>query len=63
MDIKTVWNGINQQQRKDLIVSIYNSDVFFIMFGSRPWDELPAGIQRGLRRLWDVYKARKTANQ
>lgn len=63
MDIKTVWNGINQKQRKDLIVSIYNSDAFFIMFGSRTWDELPDGIQRGLRRLWDVYKERKTTNQ
>ena len=63
MDIKTVWNGISQKQRKDLIVSIYNSDAFFIMFGSRTWDELPAGVQRGLQRLWGVYKARKTTNQ
>lgn len=56
--MKKIWNGINEKQRKELIVSVYNSDIFFTMYGSRTWDELPYGVQRRMERLMDVYNAR-----
>ena len=56
--MKKIWNGINEKQRKELIVSVYNSDIFFIMYGNRTWDELPYGVQRRMERLMDVYNAR-----
>lgn len=57
--MRKIWNGINQKQRKDLFVAVYNSDVFFTMYGNRNWDDLPAGVQRRMERLMDVYNARK----
>lgn len=57
--MEKIWNGINMNQRKELIVAVYNNDTFFIMYGSRNWDELPAGVQRRMERLHDVYEARK----
>lgn len=56
--MKKIWNGINEKQRKELIVSVYNSDIFFTMYGDRTWDELPYGVQRRMERLMDVYNAR-----
>ena len=57
--MKKIWDGINMKQRKELIVAVYNSDVFFTVYGSRKWDDLPAGVQRRMERLHDVYEARK----
>lgn len=57
--MKKIWNGISMNQRKELIVAVYNSDVFFAMYGNRNWDELPDGVQRRMERLHDVYEARK----
>lgn len=57
--MENIWNGISESQRKKLIVSIYNSDIFFSMYGSRTWDDLPDGIKRRLNRLMDVYKKDK----
>ena len=56
--MKKIWNGINEKQRKELIVSVYNSDIFFTMYGNLTWDELPYGVQRRMERLMDVYNAR-----
>lgn len=56
--MEKIWNGINAKQRKELIVSVYNSDVFFTMYGNRTWDKLPYGVQRRMERLMDVYNAR-----
>ena len=56
---KNVWDGITEKQRRKLIVSIYNSDIFFSMYGSRTWDDLPDGIKRRLNRLMDVCENRK----
>lgn len=56
--MKKIWNGINDKQRKELIVAIYNSDILFAMYGNRTWDELPYGVQRRMERLMDVYNAR-----
>ncbi len=57
--MEKIWNGISQKQRKELIVAVYNNDVFFTMYGNRNWNELPAGIQRRMERLYDVYESRK----
>ena len=56
--MKKIWNGINEKKRKELIVSVYNSDIFFTMYGNRNLDELPYGVQRRMERLMDVYNAR-----
>lgn len=56
--MEKIWNGINEKQRKELIVSVYNSDIFFTMYGNRNWDELPCGVQRRMERMMDVYNAR-----
>ena len=56
--MKKIWNGINEKQRKELIVSVYNSDILFTMYGNLTWDELPYGVQRRMERLMDVYNAR-----
>lgn len=57
--MEKIWNEINMKQRKELIVAIYNSDVFFTMYGNRNWDDLPAGVQRRMERLMAVYNGRK----
>lgn len=59
MNMKKIWDGINMNQRKELIVAVYNSDIFFIMYGAESWDNLPEGVQRRMERLHDVFEARK----
>lgn len=57
--MEDIWNGVTETKRRDLIVSIYNSDIFFSMYGGRAWADLPDGIKRSLNRLMDVYENRK----
>lgn len=56
--MEKIWNEINENQRRELIVSIYNSDILFVMYGNRTWDELPYGVQRRMERLMDVCNAK-----
>ena len=56
--MEKIWNRINAKQRKELIVSVYNSDIFFTMYGNRTWDELPYGVQRRMVRLMDFLNSR-----
>ena len=57
--MENIWNGISETQRRDMIVSIYNNNIFFSMYGDRAWADLPDGIKRTLNRLMDVYENRK----
>jgi hypothetical protein len=52
--MEKIWNEINENQRRELIVSVYNSDVLFVMYGNRTWDELPYGVKRRMERLTNV---------